>query len=50
VAACYGTLVDLRAHFLTGDESWFERNIEPSLTGASEVRRCFLEKIPGGPS
>ena len=49
VAARHGTLVDLHAHFLTGDRSWFEMNIEPSLTGASEVRRCFLDKILGGP-
>jgi hypothetical protein len=37
-----GTLVDLHAHFLGGDETWFTRTIEPSLTGASEVRRAFL--------
>ena len=37
-----GRLVDLHAHFLTGDPGWFERTIEPSLTGASEVRRAFL--------
>ena len=49
MAARHGTLVDLHAHFLTGDRSWFEMNIEPSLTGASEVRRCFLDKILGGP-
>jgi acyl-CoA thioesterase I len=39
----YGTLVDLHAHFLTGDPSWFTHTIEPSLRGASEVRRAFLE-------
>jgi acyl-CoA thioesterase-1 len=38
----YGALVDLHAHFLTGDPSWFVYDIEPSLIGASEVRRCFL--------
>ncbi len=38
----YGALVDLHAHFLTGDPSWFVNVIEPSLRGASEVRRCFL--------
>ena len=38
----YGALVDLHAHFLTGDPSWFVNIIEPSLRGASEVRRCFL--------
>ncbi|MBI3968605.1 MAG: SGNH/GDSL hydrolase family protein [Chloroflexi bacterium] len=42
----YGALVDLHAHFLKGDPSWLTRTIEPSLTGASEVRRMFLEKIP----
>jgi acyl-CoA thioesterase-1 len=41
----YGAFVDLHAHFLTGDLSWFTRTIEPSLVGASEVRRCFLEAI-----
>jgi hypothetical protein len=34
--------VDLHAHFLTGDPSWFTKEVEPSLTGASEVRRAFL--------
>jgi len=38
----YGALVDLHAHFLTGDPSWCTHTIEPSLRGASEVRRCFL--------
>jgi len=42
VAARWGTLVDLHAHFLGGDPSWFTRTIEPSLRGASEVRRAFL--------
>ena len=42
VAARRGTLVDLHAHFLGGDPSWFTRTIEPSLRGASEVRRAFL--------
>lgn len=42
VAGRYGRLVDLHAHFLTGDLSWCTRTIEPSLRGASEVRRCFL--------
>ena len=37
-----GHLVDLHAHVLTGDPSWFTRTIEPSLVGASEVRRAFL--------
>jgi lysophospholipase L1-like esterase len=42
LAERYGRLVDLHAHFLTGDPSWFTRTIEPSLTGASEIRRAFL--------
>ncbi len=46
VASRYGTLVDLHAHFLTGDPGWFTRTIEPSLIGASEVRRCFLQHSP----
>ncbi len=41
----YGALVDLHAHFLTGDPSWFTRTIEPSLRGASEVRRAFLPHL-----
>ncbi|HEX8597560.1 MAG TPA: SGNH/GDSL hydrolase family protein [Chloroflexia bacterium] len=41
----YGALVDLHAHFLKGDPSWFTHTIEPSLTGASEVRRVFLPHI-----
>jgi lysophospholipase L1-like esterase len=42
VAARHGRLADLHAHFLTGSPDWFVRTIEPSLTGASEVRRVFL--------
>jgi lysophospholipase L1-like esterase len=42
----YGALVDLHAHFLEGDPSWYTYTIEPSLTGASEVRRAFLPHIP----
>jgi lysophospholipase L1-like esterase len=38
----YGALVDLHAHFLGGDPSWFVHTIEPSLVGTSEVRRAFL--------
>jgi hypothetical protein len=45
VATVHGQLVDLHAHFLNGDLSWFTMIIEPSLRGASEVRRCFLEAI-----
>lgn len=41
----YGALVDLHAHFLTGDLSWFTQIIEPSLRGASEIRRCFLRQV-----
>lgn len=40
-----GQLADLHAHFLRGDPSWFTRTIEPSLRGASEVRRVFLAQI-----
>jgi acyl-CoA thioesterase I len=47
LAGRYGTLVDLHAHFLTGDPSWFTRTIEPSLIGASEVRRAFLAHLAG---
>jgi lysophospholipase L1-like esterase len=45
LAARYGELVDLHAHFLTGDPSWYTMTIEPSLRGASEVRRCFLQHL-----
>lgn len=45
----YGGVVDLHAHFLTGDPSWFTSIIEPSLKGASEVRRAFLAGILGTP-
>jgi acyl-CoA thioesterase-1 len=41
----YGQLVDLHAHFLKGDPSWFTATIEPSLQGASEVRRAFLPYV-----
>jgi lysophospholipase L1-like esterase len=41
----YGGVVDLHAHFLGGDASWFTRTIEPSLRGASEVRRAFLPPV-----
>ena len=44
-AAREGGLADLHAHFLRGDPSWFTRTIEPSLIGASEVRRVFLPMI-----
>jgi hypothetical protein len=45
VASRYGKLVDLHAHFLTGDPSWYTSTIEPSLRGASELRRCFLAAL-----
>lgn len=45
LARSYGALVDLHRHFLGGRPDWYTRTIEPSLTGASEVRRCFLETI-----
>lgn len=47
VANRYGQIVDLHAHFLTGDPSWFTVTIEPSLRGASEVRRAFLPYVLG---
>jgi hypothetical protein len=47
MGAKYGALVDLHAHFLNGDPSWYTFTIEPSLTGASEVRRAFLPHILG---
>jgi acyl-CoA thioesterase I len=45
LASTYGTLVDLHAHFLSGDPTWCTHTIEPSLRGASEVRRCFLPHL-----
>ena len=42
----YGRAVDLHGHFLGGDPTWFTNIIEPSLRGASEVRRAFLAAIP----
>ncbi|HEV8535899.1 MAG TPA: SGNH/GDSL hydrolase family protein [Candidatus Limnocylindria bacterium] len=42
-----GATVDLHSHFLTGDPSWFAQTIEPSLVGASEIRRCFLGSLEG---
>jgi lysophospholipase L1-like esterase len=41
----YGDVVDLHAHFLRGDPSWYTRTIEPSLTGASEIRAAFLPAV-----
>jgi acyl-CoA thioesterase-1 len=45
LALRHGRLADLHAHFLRGDPSWFTRTIEPSLVGASEIRRVFLAAI-----
>lgn len=45
IAARHGRLVDLHAHFLRGNPSWFVQVIEPSLIGASEVRRAFLAAL-----
>lgn len=45
LAPNYGVLADLHAHFLTGRPDWFVRTIEPSLRGASEVRRCLLRAV-----
>jgi len=47
IANRYGQLVDIHAHFLKGDPSWFTAIIEPSLRGASEVRRAFLPYVLG---
>jgi acyl-CoA thioesterase-1 len=46
LAQRHGRLVDLHAHFLRGDPSWYTRTIEPSLVGTSEIRRAFLAAIP----
>lgn len=43
--ARHGAVVDLQAHFLGGTPDWFTRTIEPSLRGASEVRRAFLPHV-----
>jgi len=45
LASEHGVLVDLHAHFLRGDPSWFTSTIEPSLRGASEVRRCYWREL-----
>jgi acyl-CoA thioesterase I len=45
LASRHGRLVDLHKHFLRGNPAWFTRTIEPSLIGASEVRRAFLEAV-----
>jgi acyl-CoA thioesterase I len=54
LAERFGALADLHAHFLTGTPDWYTNTIEPSLAGASEVRRVFLNVmeangvVPGG--
>jgi len=45
LAGRVGQVADLQAHFLRGDPTWFTRTIEPSLIGASEIRRVFLPLI-----
>src|SRR4051794_35015748 len=45
LAERHGLLADVHTHFLTGDSSWFTHTIEPSLVGASEVRRVFLARL-----
>ena len=47
IASRHGQFVDLHAHFLKGNPSWFTATIEPSLRGASEVRRAFLPYVVG---
>ncbi len=44
----HGASVDLHAHFLKGRPDWLTRSIEPSLIGASEIRRCFWKAITAG--
>ena len=41
----HGASVDLHSHFLKGRAEWLTRTIEPSLIGASEIRRCFWKAI-----
>ncbi len=45
-AGRYGALVDLHAHFLTGDPSWYTNIIEPSLRGASGGAAVFPARYP----
>jgi acyl-CoA thioesterase I len=45
LAIKYGARVDLHTHFLSGDPTWCTSTIEPSLRGASEIRRCFLPHL-----
>lgn len=40
----HGAPADIHGHFLRrGDPSWYVHTIEPSLAGASEIRRVFLD-------
>jgi len=48
LGATHGASVDLHAHFLRGRPDWLTRTIEPSLIGASEIRRCFWKAITAG--
>jgi len=45
VAARHGRVADLHAHFLRGKPDWYTHTIEPSLVGASEIRRVFLAQL-----
>ena len=45
LGARHGGVADIHAHFLTGDPTWYTRTIEPSLVGASEIRRVFLAAV-----
>ncbi|HEY0826426.1 MAG TPA: SGNH/GDSL hydrolase family protein [Ramlibacter sp.] len=45
VAGRAGSLADLHGHFLKGNAEWYVHTIEPSLRGASEVRRVFLPLV-----
>ena len=42
----FGGYVDLHNHFLKGNNlDWLTSYIEPSISGASEIRCCFLKII-----
>jgi hypothetical protein len=45
IANRYGQLVDLHAHFLTGDLSWFTATIEPSLRVHRKYGGAFLPHV-----
>jgi lysophospholipase L1-like esterase len=40
-----GRVIDVHQHFLSGQPDWFVETIEPSLVGASEIRRCFWPEV-----